>query len=44
MLNGRQIGIASFVSARGCQSGGPAGFTRVTQYLDWIKQATGLRV
>ncbi|KAL5292140.1 hypothetical protein ACFFRR_011138 [Megaselia abdita] len=38
----RLIGVTSFVSARGCESGGPAGFTRVTSYLDWIKQYTGL--
>lgn len=42
--NGRLVGITSFVSARGCQSGGPDGFTRITYYLDWIKQNTGLNV
>uniref|UniRef100_T1GZ28 Peptidase S1 domain-containing protein n=1 Tax=Megaselia scalaris TaxID=36166 RepID=T1GZ28_MEGSC len=41
---GRLIGVTSFVSAAGCQSGGPDGFTRVTYYLDWIKQNTGLDV
>uniref|UniRef100_T1GW63 Peptidase S1 domain-containing protein n=1 Tax=Megaselia scalaris TaxID=36166 RepID=T1GW63_MEGSC len=41
---GRQIGVTSFVSSAGCQSGGPDGFTRVTYYLDWIKQNTGLNV
>lgn len=39
---GKLIGVTSFVSAGGCASGGPAGFTRVTSYLDWIKQYTGL--
>lgn len=36
------IGITSFVSAYGCQVGGPAGFTRVTKYLEWIKEETGI--
>lgn len=44
VYNGRLIGVTSFVSARGCQSGGPGGFTRVTHYLDWVKQITGLNV
>ncbi|TEU19413.1 serine protease, partial [Oenococcus oeni] len=30
------IGVTSFVSSAGCESGAPAGFTRVTSYLDWI--------
>lgn len=36
------IGITSFVSDYGCQVGGPAGFTRVTKYLEWIKEETGI--
>ncbi|SPP80913.1 serine protease 3 [Drosophila guanche] len=36
------IGVTSFVSIYGCQSGAPAGFTRVTQYLEWIKEETGI--
>ncbi|EDX09388.1 serine protease 1 [Drosophila simulans] len=36
------IGVTSFVSSAGCESGAPAGFTRVTSYLDWIKENTGL--
>lgn len=43
-LNGRLVGVTSFVSAAGCESGGPGGFTRVTYYLDWIKRNTGLSV
>lgn len=39
-----QIGIASFVSAKGCEKEEPAGFVRVTFYLDWIKNETGLDV
>ncbi|XP_037939622.1 serine protease 1-like [Teleopsis dalmanni] len=31
------IGVTSFVSSKGCESGLPAGFVRVTSYLDWIK-------
>ncbi|XP_052846464.1 serine protease 1 [Drosophila gunungcola] len=36
------IGVTSFVSSAGCQSGAPAGFTRVTSYLDWIKSNSGI--
>ncbi|XP_075163318.1 transmembrane protease serine 9-like [Haematobia irritans] len=38
----RLIGVTSFVSSAGCQSGAPAGFVRVTSYLDWIKEHTGI--
>ncbi|XP_047106413.1 brachyurin-like [Schistocerca piceifrons] len=31
-----QIGIVSWGSGKGCASGDPAGFTRVTYFLDWI--------
>ncbi|XP_032290827.1 serine protease 3-like [Drosophila virilis] len=40
--NGRLIGVTSFVSSAGCQSGLPSGFTRVTSYLDWIKTNSGV--
>jgi secreted trypsin-like serine protease len=30
------IGITSFVGDDSCVSGGPAAYTRVTSYLDWI--------
>lgn len=36
------IGVTSFVSGAGCQSGGPAGFARVTSHLDWIAGHTGI--
>ncbi|XP_022218649.2 serine protease 1-like [Drosophila obscura] len=36
------IGVTSFVSSAGCESGAPAGFTRTTSYLDWIKTNTGI--
>ncbi|KAH8372328.1 hypothetical protein KR093_011049 [Drosophila rubida] len=36
------IGVTSFVSSDGCESGAPAGFTRVTSYLDWIKENSGV--
>ncbi|XP_016973573.1 serine protease 1-like [Drosophila rhopaloa] len=36
------IGVTSFVSSAGCESGAPAGFTRVTSYLDWIKENSGI--
>ncbi|KAH8408122.1 hypothetical protein KR222_009287, partial [Zaprionus bogoriensis] len=40
--NSRLIGVTSFVSSAGCQSGAPAGFTRVTSYLSWISSKTGI--
>lgn len=39
---GELIGITSFVAIVGCQRGYPAGFTRVTSYLDWIKEYTNI--
>ncbi|XP_017137345.1 serine protease 1-like [Drosophila miranda] len=41
-LDGTQIGVVSFGSSAGCEVGSPAGFTRVTYYLDWIAQNTGI--
>ena len=37
-----QVGVVSFVAAAGCQLGFPAGFARVTSFLNWISSATGL--
>ncbi|XP_013138871.1 PREDICTED: serine proteases 1/2-like [Papilio polytes] len=31
------IGVSSFVSTRGCESGQPAGFARVTNFVPWIQ-------
>ncbi|XP_030384943.1 serine protease 1-like [Scaptodrosophila lebanonensis] len=36
------VGVTSFVSGNGCQSGAPAGFTRVTTHLDWIRDNSGV--
>ncbi|SPP80907.1 blast:Serine proteases 1/2 [Drosophila guanche] len=38
----RLVGVTSFGSAAGCQSGAPAVFSRVTGYLDWIRDNTGI--
>ncbi len=32
----KQIGITSFLSSLGCESGGPNGFTRISYYSKWI--------
>lgn len=42
--NGCLIGIVSFNAATGCESGGPTVYTRVANYLDWIKGITNLNV
>ncbi|XP_043647603.1 serine protease 1-like [Drosophila teissieri] len=36
------IGVTSFGAYDGCEIGAPAGFTRVTSYLDWIKSNSGV--
>ncbi|XP_037721354.1 serine protease 1-like [Drosophila subpulchrella] len=41
-LNSKLIGVISFVSAMGCEKNTPAGFTRVTSYLNWIKANSGV--
>jgi secreted trypsin-like serine protease len=38
------VGVASFVSSFGCESELPHGFTRVTEYLDWIEATTGIQI
>ncbi|XP_059486940.1 brachyurin-like [Neocloeon triangulifer] len=38
------VGITSFVDDGGCQTGNPAGFTRVSMYIDWISQHSGIPV
>ncbi|KAK7865648.1 hypothetical protein R5R35_006905 [Gryllus longicercus] len=44
LQSGKQIGIASFVSSAGCQSGSPNGFVRVTSFAAWISQNTGIAI
>ncbi|XP_049802175.1 brachyurin-like isoform X3 [Schistocerca nitens] len=39
-----QIGIVSWGSGNGCASGDPAGFTRVTYFLDWISSTAGIAI
>ena len=36
-----QIGVASFYSSSGCQTGRPSGFTRLRNYVSWISEQTG---
>ncbi|KAH8380327.1 hypothetical protein KR009_010026 [Drosophila setifemur] len=38
----RQVAIVSFGSSAGCLSYSPKGMTRVTSYLDWIREHTGI--
>jgi len=37
-----QYGVVSFGASAGCEAGYPAGFTRVTEYLDFIADTTGM--
>lgn len=37
-----QIGVVSY-GATGCPAGYPSGFSRITSFLDWIEDNTGLR-
>jgi secreted trypsin-like serine protease len=39
-----EVGITSFVSSLGCESGGPAGFARVTEFLDWLETNAGVTI
>jgi len=35
------IGLSSFGSSAGCESGFPKGFTRISSYIDWIEEHSG---
>merc|ERR1711899_372140 len=37
-----QVGVTSYVSSAGCESGNPHGFSRVAEHLEWIETVTGL--
>nr|AAN75001.1 late trypsin [Aedes polynesiensis] len=37
-----QVGVVSFGHAVGCEQGYPGAFARLTSFVDWIKQKTGL--
>ncbi|XP_049792437.1 brachyurin-like [Schistocerca nitens] len=39
-----QIGIVSFGISLGCEIGWPPVFTRVTNYMEWISQNTGIAI
>merc|ERR1711892_79106 len=39
-----QVGVTSFVSSAGCESGNPHGFTRVAYFGQWIESETGLKM
>nr|DAA64580.1 TPA_exp: chymotrypsin 5 [Locusta migratoria] len=38
------VGVVSFVSGRGCSSGDPSGYARVTSFLDWISSTAGVTI
>ncbi|XP_044267124.1 brachyurin-like [Tribolium madens] len=38
----RHVGIASFLSANGCESTDPSGYTRTYSYKQWITNVTGI--
>lgn len=37
-----QIGLASFVSDRGCAYGHPAGYIRTSHFVDWVQSVSGI--
>ncbi|KAJ8918135.1 hypothetical protein NQ315_011592 [Exocentrus adspersus] len=37
-----QVGVMSFISSHGCESGYPTGYSRVSYYRDWINRNAGL--
>lgn len=39
-----QIGVVSFAAAAGCELEYPAGFARVTSYLDWIETRSEIQI
>jgi len=39
-----QVGVTSFVSSAGCESGNPHGFSRVAYFGQWIESETGLKL
>ncbi|XP_002060502.3 serine protease 1 [Drosophila virilis] len=39
---GRLAGVTSWVAGNGCTAGLPAGFTRVTHQLEWIRDNSGV--
>jgi len=39
-----QVGIVSFGAAAGCELGYPVVFTRVTSFLSWISENTGINI
>jgi secreted trypsin-like serine protease len=36
------MGVASFISQNGCESTDPSGYTRTLDYVEWIRNVTGL--
>ncbi|KAJ8976738.1 hypothetical protein NQ317_004289 [Molorchus minor] len=42
VVNEVQVGVASFVSARGCESGLPTGYARVSSFRNWIADNAGI--
>merc|ERR1712062_848258 len=41
-FNGVHVGLTSFGSSRGCESGAPDAFTRTSYFRDWIREKTGV--
>ncbi|XP_055693976.1 brachyurin-like [Lutzomyia longipalpis] len=38
------IGVVSFVSGAGCDSGHPSGYARSTHFIDWVNANTGIPI
>lgn len=44
-INGKaiQVGLSSYGIIEGCQVGYPSAFTRISSYIDWIEEKTGIK-
>jgi secreted trypsin-like serine protease len=36
------VGVASFISRKGCDNSDPSGYTRTLNFVDWIRNVTGM--
>ncbi|KAJ8918114.1 hypothetical protein NQ315_011571 [Exocentrus adspersus] len=42
VVGNTQVGVVSFIPSRGCESGYPSGYSRISYYRSWINRNTDL--